>query len=52
MATFGEGDIYLGPKTVQTSFPKTYGESSNKQYELTMGFSKLSPLEMEVFQLS
>ena len=53
LAIFGEGDISLGPKSIETSFPKTYGSSSeNKQYELTMGFNKLSPLEMEVFQLS
>ena len=53
LAIFGEGDISLGPKSVESTFPKTYGSTSeNKQYELTMGFSKLSPLEMEVFQLS
>ena len=53
LAMFGEGDIYLGPKSVKSSFPKSYGSSSeNKQYELTLGFNELSPVEMEVFQLS
>ena len=53
LAVFGEGDIYLGPKSIESSFPKTYGSTSNnKKNELTMGFDKLSPLEMEAFQLS
>ena len=53
LAIFGEGDIYLGPKSIETSFPKTYGNlSENKKFELTMGYNKLSPVEMEVFQLS
>ena len=43
----------MGPKSVQSDFPKSYGKSSeNKDYELTMGYNKLSPLEIEVFQLS
>ena len=53
LAIFGEGDIYLGPKSVESSFPKTYGsQSENKQFELTLGYNKLTPVEMEVFQLS
>ena len=53
LAIFGEGDIYLGPKSVESSFPKTYGTlSENKQFDLTMGYNKLTPVEMEVFQLS
>ena len=53
LAIFGEGDILLGKKSVESSFPKTYGSSSeNKKNELTLGFDKLSPLEIEVFNLS
>ena len=53
LAIFGEGDILLGKKSIESSFPKTYGSSSeNKKNELTLGFDKLSPLEIEVFHLS
>ena len=53
LAIFGEGDILLGKKSIESSFPKTYGSSSeNKKNELTLGFDKLSPLEIEVFNLS
>jgi len=53
LAIFGEGDIHLGKKSIESSFPKTYGSSSeNKKNELTLGFDKLSPLEIEVFNLS
>ena len=53
MAIFGDGDIYLKQKSIQSSFPKTYGSTSeNKKNELTLGYDKLSPVEIEVFQLS
>jgi len=53
LAIFGEGDILLGKKSIESSFPKTYGsKSENKKNELTLGFDKLSPLEIEVFNLS
>ena len=53
LAIFGEGDIHLGPDSIKSKFPKTYGDSKeDKENELTMGYSKLSPLEVEVFHLS
>jgi len=53
LAIFGEGDIYLGADSIKSNFPKTYGSSKdNKDNELTMGYEKLTPLEVEVFQLS
>ena len=53
LAIFGEGDIYLGADSIKSNFPKTYGSSKdNKENELTMGYAKLTPLEVEVFQLS
>ena len=53
LAIFGEGDIYLGADSIKSNFPKTYGSSKdNKENELTMGYTKLTPLEVEVFQLS
>ena len=53
LSIFGEGDIYLGADSIKSNFPKTYGSSKdNKDKELTMGYEKLTPLEVEVFQLS
>ena len=53
LAIFGEGDIYLGAEGVKSFFPKNYGDiSENKEYELTLGYKKLTPLEIEVFKLS
>ena len=53
LAIFGEGDIYLGEEGVKSFFPKNYGDiSENKEYELTLGYKKLIPLEIEVFKLS
>ena len=53
LAYFGEGDLILGPKSIESNFPKSYGsDKSIKENELTMGYNKLSPVEMEVFQLS
>ena len=53
LAIFGEGDIYLGAEGVKSIFPKNYGDiSENKENELTLGYKKLTPLEIEVFKLS
>ena len=52
LAAFGDGDLILGPKSIESSFPQSYGNKDIKDNELTMGFNKLSPVEMEVFQLS
>ena len=53
LGIFGDGDLVLGPKSIESSFPKSYGTSKDiKENELTMGYKKLSPVEMEVFQLS
>ena len=53
LAAFGEGDLIIGPKSIESAFPKSYGKSKDiKDNELTMGYNKLSPVEMEVFQLS
>lgn len=53
LAIFGEGDIYLGVDSIKSSFPKAYGSfKDDKENELTMGYTKLTPLEVEVFQLS
>lgn len=53
LAIFGEGDIYLGVNGLKSNFPKFYGDiSENKENELTLGYKKLTPLEIEVFQLS
>ena len=53
LAIFGEGDIYIGIKSIKSSFPITYGDyNENKINELTMGYEKLIPIEIEVFQLS
>ena len=53
LAYFGEGDLILGPKSIESNFTKSYGsDKSIKENELTMGYNKLSPVEMEVFQLS
>ena len=53
LAIFGEGDLYLGSEGVKSFFPKTYGNSmENKENAFTLGFKKLIPLEIEVFQLS
>ena len=53
LAIFGKGDIYLGVEGVKSFFPKSYGNAlENKENELTLGYIKLIPLEIEVFQLS
>ena len=53
LAIFGDGDIYLGVEGIKSFFPKSYGNSlENKENELTLGYKKLIPLEIEVFQLS
>ena len=53
LAIFGEEDIYIGAKGIKSFFPKNYGNiSENKENELVLGFKKLIPLEIEVFQLS
>ena len=53
LAIFGEGDIYLGLDGIKSDFPKIYGDiSENKENELTFGYTKLTPLEIEVFQLN
>ncbi len=53
LAIFGEGDLYLGEEGIKSFFPKSYGNSlENKENELTLGYKKLIPLEIEVFQLS
>ena len=52
LATFGEGDLILGPKSIESAFPKSFGNKDIKDNELSMGYNKLSPVEMEVFQLS
>ena len=52
LSIFGEGDIFLGAQGITSSFPRTYGDLKSKPNELTMGYEKLIPLEIEVFQLS
>ena len=52
LAVFGDGDLILGPKSIESAFPKSFGNKDVKDNELTMGYNKLSPVEMEVFQLS
>ena len=52
LVVFGEGDLILGPKSIESAFPKSYGNKNIKDNELTMGLNKLSPVEIEVFQLS
>ena len=52
LAVFGDGDLILGPKSIDTAFPKSYGNKDIKENELTMGYNRLSPVEIEVFQLS
>ena len=40
-------------KNIKSSFPATYGNyNENKINELTMGYEKLIPIEIKVFQLS
>ena len=53
IAIFGKGDLYLGVEGIKSFFPKSYGDPlENKENELTLGYKKLIPLEIEVFQLS
>ena len=52
LATFGDGDLILGPTSIESAFPKSFGNKDIKDNELTMGYNKLSPVELEVFQLS
>ena len=53
LAIFGKGDLYLGVEGIKSFFPKSYGDPlENKENELTLGYKKLIPLEIEVFQLS
>ena len=52
LAVFGDGDLILGPKSIESAFPKSFGNKDIKENELTMGYNKLSPVELEVFQLS
>ena len=53
LAIFGEQDIYIGAKGIKSIFPKNYGSvSENKENELVLGYKKLNPLEIEVFQLN
>ena len=52
LVTFGEVDLILGPKSIESAFPKSFGNKDIKDNELTMEYNKLSPVEMEVFQLS
>ena len=53
LAVFGDKDLVLGPNSIESNFPKCYGSSKDiEKYELTMGYDKLTPSEIEVFQLS
>jgi len=53
LAVFGDMDLALGPNAIESNFPKCYGTSKDiEKNELTMGYNKLTPSEMEVFQLS
>ena len=53
LAVFGDKDLVLGPNSIESNFPKCYGSSKDiEKNELTMGYNKLTPSEIEVFQLS
>ena len=53
LAVFGDKDLVLGPNSIDSNFPKSYGSSKDiEKNELTIGYNKLTPSEIEVFQLS
>ena len=52
LVVFGDRDLVIGPNSIESNFPKCYGSTNDKNNDLTLGYNKLSPVELEVFQLS
>ena len=50
LTIFGQSDIYMSVSSASSHFPTSYGKFASK-LELTNGIEKITPVEMEVFQL-